>query len=78
MKASSCSPLAETMNDREVAEYLLANPEFFAEHAEMLATMFATGARIDEVALNGPGQPIALPFEMADVVAAVSGFRPDD
>jgi len=46
--------------------------------AEMLATMFATGARIDEVALNGPGQPIALPFEMADVVAAVSGFRPDD
>lgn len=30
---------AETMNDREVAEYLLANPEFFAEHAEMLATI---------------------------------------
>jgi uncharacterized protein len=27
------------MNDREVAEYLLANPEFFAEHAEMLATI---------------------------------------
>ncbi|HEY4297589.1 MAG TPA: DUF484 family protein [Paraburkholderia sp.] len=27
------------MNDREVAEYLLANPEFFAEHAEMLATV---------------------------------------
>ena len=46
--------------------------------AELLATMFATGARIDEIALNGPGQPIALPFEMADVVAAVSGFRPDD
>src|ERR1700761_7018598 len=38
-KASSRSPLAETMNDREVAEYLLANPEFFAEHAEMLATI---------------------------------------
>jgi uncharacterized protein len=27
------------MNDREVAEYLLANPEFFAEHAELLATV---------------------------------------
>jgi uncharacterized protein len=27
------------MNDREVADYLLANPEFFAEHAEMLATI---------------------------------------
>ncbi|WP_454871337.1 DUF484 family protein [Paraburkholderia xenovorans] len=27
------------MNDREVAEYLLANPEFFADHAEMLATI---------------------------------------
>ncbi|RDK04025.1 DUF484 family protein [Paraburkholderia lacunae] len=27
------------MNDREVAEYLLANPEFFAEHAEMLAAI---------------------------------------
>lgn len=27
------------MNDREVSEYLLANPEFFAEHAEMLATI---------------------------------------
>ncbi|HEX3639571.1 MAG TPA: DUF484 family protein [Paraburkholderia sp.] len=27
------------MNDREVAEYLLATPEFFAEHAEMLATI---------------------------------------
>jgi uncharacterized protein YigA (DUF484 family) len=27
------------MNDREVAEYLLANPDFFAEHAEMLATI---------------------------------------
>ncbi|RKR43527.1 hypothetical protein B0G82_1097 [Paraburkholderia sp. BL17N1] len=38
-KASPRSPLAETMNDREVAEYLLANPEFFAEHAEMLATI---------------------------------------
>src|ERR1700761_3518128 len=39
LKASPRSPLAETMNDREVAEYLLANPEFFAEHAEMLATI---------------------------------------
>jgi uncharacterized protein len=27
------------MNDREVADYLLANPEFFAEHAELLATV---------------------------------------
>jgi uncharacterized protein len=27
------------MNDREVADYLIANPEFFAEHAEMLATI---------------------------------------
>jgi uncharacterized protein YigA (DUF484 family) len=27
------------MNEREVAEYLLANPEFFAQHAEMLATI---------------------------------------
>jgi uncharacterized protein YigA (DUF484 family) len=27
------------MNDREVADYLLANPEFFADHAEMLATI---------------------------------------
>jgi uncharacterized protein YigA (DUF484 family) len=27
------------MNDREVAEYLLANPEFFVEHAELLATV---------------------------------------
>jgi hypothetical protein len=27
------------MNDREVAEYLLATPDFFAEHAEMLATI---------------------------------------
>jgi uncharacterized protein len=27
------------MNDREVAEYLLANPEFFADHAETLATI---------------------------------------
>ncbi|MGF6480727.1 DUF484 family protein [Paraburkholderia sp. JPY419] len=27
------------MNDREVAEYLLANPEFFVEHAETLATI---------------------------------------
>jgi uncharacterized protein len=27
------------MNDREVTEYLLANPDFFAEHAEMLATI---------------------------------------
>jgi uncharacterized protein len=27
------------MNDREVADYLIANPEFFSEHAEMLATI---------------------------------------
>jgi len=27
------------MNDREVADYLLANPEFFVEHAELLATI---------------------------------------
>lgn len=27
------------MNEREVADYLLANPEFFAEHAELLATV---------------------------------------
>src|SRR5215469_18359477 len=27
------------MNDREVADYLLANPEFFADHAELLATI---------------------------------------
>lgn len=27
------------MNDREVADYLLANPEFFAQHAELLATV---------------------------------------
>ncbi|WP_207000116.1 DUF484 family protein [Trinickia mobilis] len=27
------------MNDREVAEYLLANPGFFDEHAELLATI---------------------------------------
>ncbi|KWZ40308.1 hypothetical protein WS72_17870 [Burkholderia savannae] len=27
------------MNDREVADYLLANPEFFAKHAELLATI---------------------------------------
>ncbi|MCC8401940.1 DUF484 family protein [Paraburkholderia sp. MMS20-SJTN17] len=27
------------MNDSEVAEYLLANPEFFVEHAELLATI---------------------------------------
>ncbi len=27
------------MNDREVADYLLANPEFFARHAELLATI---------------------------------------
>jgi uncharacterized protein len=31
--------LAENMNDREVADYLLANPEFFADHAELLATV---------------------------------------
>ncbi|KVE33362.1 DUF484 family protein [Burkholderia sp. TSV86] len=27
------------MNDREVADYLLANPEFFTRHAELLATI---------------------------------------
>jgi len=27
------------MNDREVADYLLANPEFFVEHAELLSTL---------------------------------------
>lgn len=27
------------MNDREVADYLLANPEFFADHAETLAAV---------------------------------------
>lgn len=27
------------MNDREVAEYLLANPEFFSQHAEVLAAV---------------------------------------
>jgi uncharacterized protein len=27
------------MNDREVAEYLLANPEFFSRHAELLAAV---------------------------------------
>jgi len=27
------------MNDREVAEYLLANPEFFVQHAELLAAV---------------------------------------
>lgn len=27
------------MNDREVAEYLLANPEFFSQHAELLAAI---------------------------------------
>ncbi|AOK01522.1 DUF484 family protein [Burkholderia vietnamiensis] len=27
------------MNEREVADYLLANPEFFAQHAELLATI---------------------------------------
>jgi hypothetical protein len=27
------------MNDREVADYLLANPDFFVEHAELLATL---------------------------------------
>jgi uncharacterized protein YigA (DUF484 family) len=31
--------MAETMNDREVADYLLASPEFFDEHAELLATI---------------------------------------
>ncbi len=28
---------ADTMNDREVVDYLLANPDFFVEHAELLA-----------------------------------------
>jgi uncharacterized protein YigA (DUF484 family) len=28
-----------TMNEREVAEYLLANPNFFAEHAELLGSI---------------------------------------
>ncbi len=27
------------MNEREIAEYLLANPEFFSEHAELLAAI---------------------------------------
>lgn len=27
------------MNEREVADYLLANPDFFTEHAELLATI---------------------------------------
>jgi len=27
------------MNDREVADYLLANPEFFSQHAELLAAI---------------------------------------
>jgi uncharacterized protein len=27
------------MNDREVADYLLANPDFFVEHAELLASI---------------------------------------
>ena len=27
---------ADTMNEREVADYLIANPDFFAEHAELL------------------------------------------
>ena len=27
------------MNDREVAEYLLANPEFFSHHAELLVAI---------------------------------------
>ena len=27
------------MNEREVAEYLLANPDFFAEHAELLGSI---------------------------------------
>jgi uncharacterized protein YigA (DUF484 family) len=29
--------IAENMNDREVAEYLLANPEFFSQHVDLLA-----------------------------------------
>jgi hypothetical protein len=32
-------PFADTMNDREVADYLLANPEFFSQHAELLAAI---------------------------------------
>ncbi|MDO6916784.1 DUF484 family protein, partial [Acinetobacter baumannii] len=27
------------MNERDVADYLLANPEFFARHAELLASV---------------------------------------
>ena len=32
-------PFSATMNDREVSEYLLANPEFFSQHAELLAAI---------------------------------------
>lgn len=32
-------PAPKPMNDREVAEYLLAHPEFFNEHAELLASV---------------------------------------
>jgi NAD(P)-dependent dehydrogenase (short-subunit alcohol dehydrogenase family) len=42
---------------------------------DLLATLLGTGVKLDEISIDGPGQPIALPFEMADVVAAVSGFR---
>lgn len=31
--------LKTIMNDREVADYLLANPQFFGRHAELLATI---------------------------------------
>src|ERR1700709_1832595 len=31
--------LPDTMNEREVADYLLANPDFFAAHAELLGTI---------------------------------------
>ena len=48
--------------------------------ATLLGTMLATGVSLDEIAIDGRGQPIALPFKMDDVVAAVSGFRaePED
>ena len=31
--------LPDTMNEREVADYLIANPDFFAEHAELLGAI---------------------------------------
>ncbi len=45
--------------------------------ADLLATMLDSGARLDEIVVNGPGQPLALPFEMSDIAKATSGFRPD-